>query len=152
MGVPMRKPPAKALPPFTEWQAMQSPARARYSPLSACVAVSCAFAAMLAPKTESATARSFIWLMTPPDEVGSHNSPTETPREVGIIRRDAPCSGRSERQIVVDDRQRADALAGRRKDRVRHRSGDRWSCGLAGAAPDFATARNEMDIDPRRLS
>src|SRR6185437_7118748 len=31
-GVPILRPPAKALPPGTEWQATQSPARARYSP------------------------------------------------------------------------------------------------------------------------
>ena len=32
IGVPILRPPAKALPPGTEWQATQSPARARYSP------------------------------------------------------------------------------------------------------------------------
>src|SRR5215472_10423879 len=32
-GVPILRPPANALPPGTEWQATQSPARATYSPL-----------------------------------------------------------------------------------------------------------------------
>src|SRR5271169_5447940 len=31
-GLPIFRPPAKALPPGAEWQATQSPARARYSP------------------------------------------------------------------------------------------------------------------------
>src|ERR1700722_16316107 len=32
-GLPIWSPPANALPPGTEWQATQSPARATYSPL-----------------------------------------------------------------------------------------------------------------------
>jgi hypothetical protein len=60
MGDPMRKPPANALPPRTEWQATQSPARARYSPSLLGVAVCCALAAAPVPSTRSAVASDFI--------------------------------------------------------------------------------------------
>src|SRR5882757_602529 len=73
MGVPMRRPPANALPPFAEWQATQSPARARYSPLLAVampsavsvsgVTAGWACRGTLAPKTKSATAKNLDWLI-----------------------------------------------------------------------------------------
>src|ERR1700745_3879400 len=70
---------------------------------------------------------------------------------MSLARRGARRSSRLGGQIVVDARERANALAGRGEDRVRHRTCDRWRSGLARAAPELAAARNEMDIDLRRL-
>src|SRR5208282_4054982 len=122
-GVPILRPPANALPPGTEWQATQSPARATYSPLLSAVAAPCACASGAAPSTNRATARRF------------------TRRK----------SGRARRQVVIHDRQAADALAGDGEDRVRHRGHDWRRRGFADAAPGGAAARHDVDVDLRRL-
>src|SRR5580698_9959237 len=56
-----------------------------------------------------------------------------------------------EAQIVIADWQRTKAFARGSKDRVRRRGGDRCRCRLAGAAPDFTAARQQMDVDLWRL-
>src|SRR5579871_2421387 len=60
-------------------------------------------------------------------------------------------SGRTVGQIMIHDRQRADALAGRGEDRIRYGSADRWRRRFACAAPNLATARYQMDVDLRCL-
>src|SRR6516165_9037493 len=123
-GVPILRPPANALPPGTEWQATQSPARATYSPLlSAAAAAHCACASGAAPSTNRVTARCF------------------TRRK----------SGRARRQVVIHDRQATDALAGDGEDRVRHGGHDRRRRGFADAAPGGAAAWHDVDVDLRRL-
>src|SRR6201999_2077032 len=57
-GVAMGRPPAKVLPPRTVWQAIQSPARARYSPRLISSAWSVGVAATAPPE----------WKLSPPDQ------------------------------------------------------------------------------------
>src|SRR5579863_1801937 len=54
-------------------------------------------------------------------------------------------------QIVIADRQRAKALAGGGKDRVRHRGADRPGSHFGYAAPHLAAAGYDMDVDLRGL-
>src|SRR5271168_146516 len=122
-GVPILRPPANALPPGTEWQATQSPARATYSPLLSAAVSPRACASGAAPSTNRATARRLI----------------------------RPKSGRARRQVVIHDRQAADALAGDCEDRVRHRGHDRRRRGFADAPPGGAAARHDVDVDLWRL-
>src|SRR5690348_1388575 len=61
------------------------------------------------------------------------------------------CTVLRESEPVVLERQRADALAGRGKDRVAHGGRDRGLAGLADAAPETA-ARREHRLDLRHLA
>src|SRR6185312_16186131 len=54
-------------------------------------------------------------------------------------------------QIVVLERQGADAFAGRLEDRVAESGGDGWRAGLADAAPFAAARQREMRFDDRHL-
>ena len=57
-GVAIGRPPANSLPPRTVWQAIQSPARARYSPCFTSAALSAGVAAIAPPE----------WRLSPPDQ------------------------------------------------------------------------------------
>src|SRR6478735_1696826 len=57
-GVAIGRPPANSLPPRTVWHAIQSPARARYSPCLTSAALSPGVAAMAPPE----------WRLSPPDQ------------------------------------------------------------------------------------
>src|SRR5271155_475352 len=169
-GVPILRPPANALPPGTEWQATQSPARAKYSPLLSGAAAPCACANAAAPSTNRAMARRFMprkaggdaltW--NPPPSSSGAKSGSQARRRDGsglpLARGDAgispssdAASGRARRQVVIHDRQAADAFAGDGEDRVRDRRHDRRRRGFADAAPGRTAARHDVDIDLRRL-
>ena len=133
MGVPMGRPPANALPPRTEWQEMQSPARARYSPrsLPAVGGLLRAFACRACAENEKRSRQEhFIRFMkfalvdvcyAAASDTACRRQPAG-PRRPAATAVDAPCSDRSVGQISVHDRQRANALACRGEDRIRDRA------------------------------
>src|ERR1700690_608495 len=155
-GVPILRPPANALSPGIEWQATQSPARARYSEsMSAGLALS---PARDVPPVHSRISPQITALETIVRCLNPRAIPA--PRfcpPAHSVHRAAPGTD-CERfalcrytEISIHNWQRANALAGCGEDCIGHRSGD-WRDGrLARAAPDLSTARHQMDVDPRRI-
>src|SRR5882724_2421961 len=140
-GVPILRPPANALPPGIEWQAMQSAARARYSP-----SLSKGLTGPAARDVPPAHGKISAQKTTLERIVTSLNSrASAAPRFLsagGLCR---------STEIGIHNRQRANALASCGEDCICHRGGD-WRDGrLARAAPDVSTARHQMDLDPRSI-